>query len=93
MMDADPDKWPTMEKIKKIISIWANSFYMFSHKGNSIKKEFYEMDKIEFDPSTITATTHPNAIYTSKLLKFQKLPQPVNSNKVTIIRNNYGNYY
>ena len=50
------------------------------------------MDGIKFDPSTITATIHPNAVYTSRLLKFTSLPQPVNSNKVTIIGNNNGNY-
>jgi len=41
-----------------------------------------------FNPSTITATVHPNAVYTSRLLNFTNLPQPVNSNKVTIISNN-----
>ena len=50
------------------------------------------MDEIKFDPSTITAVIHPNAVYTSRLLKFTNLPQPMNSNKVTIIGNNNGNY-
>ena len=50
------------------------------------------MNRIEFDPSTITATVNPNAVYTSRLLKFTNLPQPVNSNTVTIIGNNNGNY-
>ena len=50
------------------------------------------MDKIKLDPSTMTPTIHPNAVYTSRLLKFTSLPQPVNSNKVTIISNNNGNY-
>jgi len=51
------------------------------------------MDEIKFDPSTITAVIHPNAVYTSRLLKFTSLPQPVNSNKVTIISNNNSNYH
>ena len=51
------------------------------------------MDEIKFDPSTITATLHPEAVYTSRLLKFTGLPQPVNSNKVTVISNYNGNYY
>ena len=50
------------------------------------------MDEIKFDPSTITTAIHPNAVYTSRLLNFTNLPQPVNSNKVTIIGNNNGNY-
>src|SRR5207244_3943712 len=62
-------------------------------EAKSIKKEIEEMDKIEFDPSTITATIHPNAVYTSRLLKFTNLSQPVNSNTVTIIGNNNGNHH
>ena len=58
----------------------------------TIRKEFEKMDEIKFDPSTITATIHPNAIYTSRLLNFTNLPQPVNSNKVTIIGNNNDSY-
>ena len=50
---------------------------------------FEEMDKIPFDAST---TIHPNAIYTSKRLNFADLPQPVNSNKITIISSYNGNY-
>ena len=53
---------------------------------------FEEADKKPFNPSTIMATVHPNAVYTSRLLNFTNLPQPVNSNKVTIISNNNGNY-
>src|SRR5437763_8441306 len=75
-MDADPNNRPTAEGIEKVIRIWYDA------------KEFLEMDKIEFDPSTITTTVHPNATYTSRSLKFINLPQPINSNKVTIIGNN-----
>ena len=100
-MDANPDKRPTAGEIHKIIEIWDDSFRDFENYGyskeqqdelKSIRKEFEKMDEIKFDPSTITATIHPNAIYTSRLLKFTDFPQPVNSNKVTIIGNNKGNY-
>ena len=50
------------------------------------------MDHIEYDPSTISVTIHPNAVYTSRILKSTNLPQPRNSNKVTIVSNSYGNY-
>ena len=56
-----------------------------------MRKIFEEADKKPFNPSTITV--HPNAVYTSRLLNFTNLPQPVNSNKVTIISNNNGNYH
>ena len=81
-MDANPDNRPSTEEIHKIIDSW---YY-------SPSNEFKEMDEIKFDPSAITATVHPNAVYNSRLLKFTDLPQPVNSNKVTIIGNNNGNY-
>ena len=74
---------------------FATTFYMsqiWLQPSSTIGNEFEEMDKIEFDPSTITATVHPNAVYTSRLLEFTNLPQPVNSNTVTIIGNNNGNY-
>ena len=53
---------------------------------------FDEMDDIKYHSSTITPTIHPGAVYTSRLLRFTDLPQPLNSNKVTIINNNHGNY-
>ena len=101
-MDANSDKRPTANEIYKIIKVWYNSFNIISNPGyskeqqdelKSIRKEFDKMDEIKFDPSTITTTIHPSAIYTSRLLKFTNLPQPVNSNKVTIISNNNGNYH
>ena len=92
-MDANPDKRPTANEIYNTIKIWYDSLdYQNFGDDESIRKEFDEMDEIKFDPSTITATIHPNAVYTSRLLNFTNLPQPVNSNKVTIIGNNNGNY-
>src|SRR5947208_1740661 len=83
-MDANLDKRPTAEGIEKIIRIWqraifctidvSRKFYKYPNEEidelGSIKKEFEKMDEIKFDPSTITATVHPNATYTSRLLKF-----------------------
>ena len=57
-----------------------------------IREIFDKMDHIEYDPSTIPVTIHPNAVYTSRILKSTNLPQAINSNKVTIISNNHGNY-
>src|SRR5688572_9685187 len=102
-MDANPDKRPTANETKNIINLWNNSFdnEVINSPGYSkkqkdefqlIRDEFKKIDEIKFDPSTITATIHPNAVYTSRLLKFTSLSQPVNSNKVTMIGNNNGNY-
>ena len=102
-MDADPEKRPTADEILKIIAFWKDAidFYQSNWPNYSeeqldelkeTRKIFKEADKKPFNPSTITATVHPNAVYTSRLLNFTNLPQPVNSNKVTIISNNNGNH-
>src|SRR5438128_8100765 len=57
-----------------------------------IRETFDKMDHIKYDLSTIPVTMHSDAIYTSRILKSTNLPQPRNSNKVTIISNNHGNY-
>ena len=105
-MDADPEKRPTADEILKIITFWKDAIAIdeclklnkpiYSEeqfdKLIEVRKMFKEANKKSFNPSTITATVHPNAVYTSRLLNFTNLPQPVNSNKVTIISNNNGNY-
>jgi serine/threonine protein kinase len=101
--DADPEKRPTADEILKIIAFWKDAIEEdqsnwpnYSEEQldelEEIRKIFEEANKKPFNPSTIMATIHPNAIYTSRLLNFTNLPQPVNSNKVTIISNNNGNY-
>ena len=104
--DADPEKRPTADEILKILAFWKDAITIDENlKLNKpiyseeqfdeimgIRKEFKEANKKPFNPSTITATVHPNAVYTSRLLNFTNLPQPVNSNKATIISNNNGNY-
>src|SRR6185369_15153031 len=57
-----------------------------------IRKILDKMDDIKYDPLTIPVTKHPDAVYTSRILKSRNLPQPINSNKVTIVSNNCGNY-
>ena len=106
-MDADPDNRPTAEEILKTITFWKDieniEENLESNKPNYSKelldelrmtrKIFNQMDRIKYDPSTIPVTKHPDAVYTSRILKSTNLPQPRNSNKVTIIiSNHHGNY-
>src|SRR5947208_5514979 len=92
----DPDNRPTAEEVLKTIAFWKDIEILKKNKPNNYSKEqldelekirenFYKMDKIKYDPSTIPGTIHPNAIYTSRILKFTNLPRSINSNKVTII--------
>src|SRR5438874_11612139 len=101
-MDADPDNRPTADEILKIMDFWKDigdiEEILKSNKPNYSKEQldelrmmkeiFDKMDHIKYDPSTIPVTEHPDAIYTSRILKSTNLPQPINSNKVTIISNN-----
>ena len=102
-MDADPDNRPTAEEILKTIFFWkdiGNIRVILKSRYSKeqldelrmIREIFDKMDDVEYDPSTIPVTMHPDAVYTSRVLKSTNLPQPRNSNKVTIISNNYGNY-
>src|SRR2546430_12592958 len=91
-MDADPDNRPTAEEILKTIAFWKDiediEEILKSNKPNYSKEQFYElgmiretfdkMDHIKYDLSTFPVTTHSDAIYTSRLLKFTNLPQPRN---------------
>ena len=105
-MDADPDNRPTAEEILKTIAFGKDieniEDILKSNKPDyskeqldklkMIRENFDKMDHIKYDPSTFPVTMHPDAIYASRILKFTNLPQPRNSNKVTIISNNNGNY-
>ena len=101
-MDADPDNRPTAEEVLRIIAFWKDIEILESNKPNysneqldelrKLKEIFKKMDDIEYDPSTISVTKHPDSVYTSRILKFTNLPQSTNSNKVTIINSNHGNY-
>ena len=102
-MDADPDNRPTADEILKTIAFWNDikniegdierdySKQQLDELGK-MREIFDKMDDIEYDPSTIPVTKHPGAIYTSRILKSTNLPQPINSNKVTIISSTHGNY-
>ena len=101
-MDAEPDNRPTAEEVCRTIAFWKDIEILESNKPNysneqldelrKLKEIFDKMDDIEYDPSTIPVTKHPDSVYTSRILKFTNLPQSTNSNKVTIISNNHGNY-
>src|SRR5947199_6537391 len=102
-MYADTDNRLTAEEILKTITFWKDTEKIIKSNEPNYSKEQHDelrimeeifdmMDNIEYDPSTIPVTKHPDAVYTSRILKSTNLPQPINSNKVTIISNNYGNY-
>jgi len=81
--DADPLKRPKARELKKTLDDCIDEI---SKERNT---EFYEqwkkMESFENSgtlPSIKTVQTHPQAIYTSRLLNYQNLPEPRNSKKV-----------
>ena len=96
--DADPLKRPKAKELKYLfVGLWFESNKSDSRfkKDSTINKQIKEADEFnkKLPPSSTTTmsstsaisyTTHPQAIYTSKLLDFKNLPEPKNDddNKV-----------
>ena len=87
-VDADPSKRPTAENLYEIFNQWHYDLYrMYSE----IYKQFKEADEFNKKQPTFTKLsnnteliyeTHPQAIYTSRLLNFNNLPEPKNADDV-----------
>ena len=84
-VDADPLKRPTAEYLKESFDEW---YYYLANDDGEICEQINEVDEfnekhLSFTKSPIntefTYTTHPQAIYTSRLLNFDNLPEPKNA--------------
>ena len=86
-LDANPLNRPTVNEIKVILHNWCNKC---ESSETEIGKQIKEADEINNNspatssksPSTslgISYETHSEAIYTSRLLNFNNLPEPKNS--------------
>jgi hypothetical protein len=83
-LDANPLKRPTAEEIEKLILGWADEILM--HRG-VMEKQINEADEYNYKLQTgnnvpaigLSYETHPGAIYTSRLLDYNNLPEPKNS--------------
>jgi hypothetical protein len=87
--DAKPENRPTAKELYQILKMW--SYKEFNNGDNEIKSQMREFNKINRNklknrlnktkPESIT--THPQAIYTSRLFNFEDLPEPVNSSELS----------
>ncbi|GBB99197.1 hypothetical protein RclHR1_34410002 [Rhizophagus clarus] len=87
-LDADPLNRPKAEKIKETLSLWfrethPDRSYVFNNP--EIKEQIKEVERINNELSAgstfstslgLSYETHSEAIYTSRLLNFDNLPQP-----------------
>ncbi|GBC18954.1 uncharacterized protein OCT59_015208 [Rhizophagus irregularis] len=94
--DADPSKRPKAEKLYVLLyNLHRPNINASSTMNDEIKKQIEEADKINekftstslpYNGTTLSYTTNPQAIYTSRLLNFKNLPEPKNAidNKVDV---------
>ena len=84
-LDANPLNRPTAEELQEILGKWISEL---NNEQTEIQKQIEEADKINknLKTSNLSSTstglsyeTHSNAIYTSRLLNFNNLPEPKNS--------------
>ena len=94
-IDANPLKRPTAEYLHEKFSQWFHQIYFYYtckdredilyYSNCEIIKQIEEVDKFNKKQSTLNDTdelvyiTHPQAIYTSRLLSFKNLPEPKNA--------------
>ena len=95
-VDADPLKRPTAEDLCKKFYQWQDEVRL--DKNSGICKQIKEADKFNKKQPTLTNalsnteltyTTHPQAIYTSRLLNFKNLPEPKNADDGESLENDY----
>ena len=90
-LDADPLKRPTADELFGILKSWYDYVENYIVKDTEFYKQYEEAE--EFNQSVISKsnivssssyTTHPQAIYTSRLLDYKNLPEPQNSKEINV---------
>ncbi|RGB32584.1 kinase-like domain-containing protein [Rhizophagus diaphanus] len=86
--DADPLKRPRANGLQDLLYNLHYSSYSASRRDHEINKQIKEADKINekftstslpCNGTTLSYTTNPQAVYTSRLLDFKNLPEPENA--------------
>ena len=88
-LDADPLKRPTAGELFDIIKTFCGINYYSNTEFNKQCKEAEEFNKsitselnTSLNISSPSYTTHPQAIFTSRLLDYKNLPEPQNSKEI-----------
>jgi serine/threonine protein kinase len=97
--DADPLKRPKANELYDLLwKLYYNEFY---DNGTEIKKQVEEAEKTNekltstsllYTGTTLSYTTNPQAVYTSRLLDFKNLPKPKNAINNKDDDNSFGEY-
>ena len=84
-LDANPLNRPTADELENILEKWYNILEWNSLDEPGLKEQIKEADEINNNlpnsksPTGLGSETHTEAIYTSRLLNFNNLPEPKNS--------------
>ena len=86
--DAKPENRPTANELVKILYRWY--YYEIDDKKSVLYSQVKECEKIREnklknksnEDKSKDFQIHPQAIYTSRLLNFKNLPEPVNSSEL-----------
>jgi serine/threonine protein kinase len=89
--DAKPENRPTAKQLDQILYKWYNECY-YKNDSSEVYSQVKECEKIREnklknksnEDKSKNFQTHPQAIYTSRLLNFKNLPEPVNSSELPI---------
>ncbi|EXX54515.1 Cdc15p [Rhizophagus irregularis DAOM 197198w] len=97
--DADPLKRPKANELQMLLfNLWYESN---ADDETEIKKQFEEAEKVNekltsssliYTGPTLSYTTNPQAVYTSRLLNFKNLPEPKNAIGNKDDDNSFGEY-
>ena len=94
--DAKPENRPSAKDLYQVLKKWRDERYNKDSEIYSQIKECDKISKIKFknrssEDKSKNLQTHPQAIYTSRLLNFKNLPEPVNSSDLSSFQFKSGN--
>src|SRR6266480_7345444 len=92
-LDADPLKRPTADQLESIVGEFCSNhlnsnteFYKQYFEAEEFNKSITSKSNAQLNISSPSPsyTTHPQAIYTSRLLDYRNLPEPQNSKEINV---------
>ena len=97
--DAKSDNRPTAKELFQTLDKWDDDLGVYKNKSSEIYSQIEECEKIREnklknrsnEDKSKSIQTHPQAIYTSRLLNFKDLPEPVNSSDLSSLQYDSGN--
>ncbi|PKC08272.1 hypothetical protein RhiirA5_477700 [Rhizophagus irregularis] len=87
--DAKAENRPSAKELYQILKKWNEEYLILNSEIDTQMEEYHEkirekkLKNRSNENKSKSIKTHPQAIYTSRLLNFKNLPEPVNSSDLT----------